>query len=210
VDWVVTDGSTSGQVYVIEANITDFSHYRVAMHPYWVEDASSCTEGELRGWANRRLALGQQVWSARPATLMTNACMPADKQAVRRNALAMHAKRWLGRPYGFFDNPEFGEPDRMYCAEYLYRVFRDADEPGTTSPTDLGGGNRTWGWIQAYLKVTGQTKLHGYLEDLRKTKCFEARRQFFVLTPPMVWSSPILGGHWNPKGQGPYSPAVIA
>jgi hypothetical protein len=205
---VVTHG-TAGQVYVIEANTTDFSHYRVALHPYWVDDAADSTVGELRGWANRRLAPahGQMVWSARPAALVDGAASPAA-QASRRMALAAQAKRWQGRPFGLFDDAEFGEPDRMYCAEYLYRVFQDADAHGTTPPTDLGGGNRTWGWMLKYFAATGDAELAGYLQDLIEKKRFEADKPFFVLTPAMVWSSSVLGGRWNPTGQGPYAPPV--
>ncbi len=207
---VVTDGSQTGQVYVIEANITDFSHYRVAMHPYLVADGESSTEGELRGWANRRVALGQMVWSARPAVFVGGSGVTAHTQAARRLALAAHAKRWLGRPFGFFDEPAFGEPDRMYCAEYLYRVFQDADAPGTLPPTDLGGGNRTWGWMLKYFAATKDAELAGYLQDLIDNKGFSADRPFFVLTPAMVWSSSVLGGQWSPAGQGPYSDKVPA
>lgn len=203
---VVTDGSTAGQVYVIEANITDFSHYRVAMHPYWAADAADSIEGELRGWANRRLARGEKVWSARPVALISGTGATDKEVVARRAALAAHAKRWHGRPYGFFDEPEFGEPDRMYCAEYLHKVFKDA---GVLGGQDLAGGNRTWGWMQRYFQQTGETQLQGYLDDLIAKKGFGADRPFFVLTPPMVWDSSVLGQPWSPTGCGPYSPSVM-
>lgn len=200
---VLAGDSTAGTAYVIEANITDFSHYRVAMHPYWVDDGPTPAPHTHRGWANRRLAEKQKIWMARP-----KACEGAAQAPEFQRALVAHAKRWLGRPYGFFDAPEFGEPDRMYCAEYLYRVFLDASlSVGGTKPVKLDS-NRTWGWMLAYFKSSNQTRLHGLLADLMNQKSFNPDRAFFVLTPAMVWCSATLCDHANPEKEAPYCAPV--
>lgn len=196
---VVTNGSTSGTVYVIEANITDYCHYRVAVHPYWVDESGSPTLGELRGWANRRIALGEKVWSARPVALAAN-----NGSETLGGALVEHAKRWLGRPYGFFDHPTFGNPDRMYCAEYLYNVFKDASTSTQPAASVELDDKRTWGWMLRYFAASKQDRLHGLLKALMEQKHIPPGKPFFVLTPAMVWSSDTMTQHSSPLGEGPY------
>lgn len=198
---VVTNDQAEGAVYVIEANITDYSHYRVAIHPYWVDEVGSPTADEWRGWANRRMAQGQKVWAARPAALVTD----TPDSALLRQHLVTQAKRWLGRPYGFFDHPTFGDPDRMYCAEYLYRVFWDASEENPGGQTIGLDGNRNWGWMRSYLKASKQQRLFGLVDALMKEHHFPASKPFFVLTPAMIWCSPAMAQHASPQGEEPYS-----
>lgn len=208
---LVTDGSHNGTAYVIEANTTDYSHYRVAVHPYWVPEepqaphpdgAGHTDVGQLRGWANRRAAAGEKVWSASVAQL----CSATDALQLV-TAVVAQAKRWLGRPYGFFDHPTFGDPNRMYCAEYLYKVFKEgAAATGLTVKLD---DRRTWGWMHAYFAASGQTRLHDLLGRLMTDKSIDAQQPFFVLTPAMVWCSGALTDAKSPENEGPYCVAVV-
>ncbi len=207
---VVTDGSNAGTAYVIEANTTDYSHYRVAVHPYWAEDEPDTlqpdapnhpTLGQLRGWANRRKAADEKVWSASVAQLVT---VPNTSDLVA--SVVAQAKRWLGRPYGFFDHPTFGDPDRMYCAEYLYKVFNEGS--AATGQSVKLDDRRTWGWMRAYFAASGQPHLHDLLERLMAEKSIDTQRPFFVLTPAMVWCSGAITGTQSPENEGPYCVAV--
>lgn len=207
---VVTDGSNAGTAYVIEANTTDYSHYRVAVHPYWAEDEPDTlqpdapnhpTLGQLRGWANRRKAAGEKVWSASVARLVTE---PNTSDLVA--SVVAQAKRWLGRPYGFFDHPTFGDPDRMYCAEYLYKVFNEGS--AATGQSVRLDDRRTWGWMRAYFAASGQTRLHDLLKSLMTEKSIDTQQPFFVLTPAMVWCSGAITGTQSPENEGPYCVAV--
>lgn len=202
-DGVVVGGS-EGTPYVIEANITDYSHYRVAVHPYAMADDPAPTpaaEPLMRGWANRRLARQEKIWLARPTALPAGDAPDSASQLTLKQTLAAQAKALHGRPYGFFDNPTFGDPDRMYCSEFVFNVFRSA---GGISIAD----HQSWGWVARYLAVSGQTALADLVNKVRVASGFEESRPFFVLTPPMVWSSAAVQQTWNPAGEPGYSPDV--
>jgi hypothetical protein len=200
----VTSGN-EGATYVLEANTTDYSHYRVAVHPYCpaddVEPEQPRAQFLARGWVTRRLAMGEKVWLARPKALLPGGDLGNAAQQTLQQALADHAKALHGRPYGFFDDPRFGDPDHLYCSEYLFNVFRQA------GALDIGE-HRSWGWVKRYLAVTGQTDLLDVVIKLMKRNGYGDARKFFVLTPPMVWASAVMGLHWCPRGEDVYSPPV--
>ena len=196
-----------GTAYVIEANVTDYSHYRVAIHPYHIDGETAKPTKDnadlMRGWAERRLALGENVCRSRPKALADSTGAPAERHGLQQ-ALADKAKLLLGRPFGFFDHPEFGDIDHMYCAEYLFWVFREAGQAQGLDPwliDDLRG----WGWMKRYLAASRQTKLLKLVDDTMREQHFPETRKFFVLTPPMVWNSAQLPWHWSPDGEGPYA-----
>ncbi|MDI9333563.1 MAG: hypothetical protein QM533_04230 [Cytophagales bacterium] len=194
-----------GNVYVIEDNITDYAHYRVAIHPYldnsngWdyskstAEAAKYWSQSE-RGWVNRRCALGQHVWAAR---------LKSSEYASLKNDLQTfvnRAKQYHGRPFGFFDNSVLGDSDRMYCAEYVYRVFNDQG-------IDLND-KCTWGWMQTYLKKNGspdQRKAIDYILNDPTSYGKHAANKFFVLHPAALWHSNALELLFKPKGSGSYA-----
>lgn len=188
---VVTTDAT-GTPYVIEANATDFSHYRVAIHPYWVDEGADTPSTCLRGWAKRRLAIGNQVWLAR-----SDRSIPPEAPGLLVDA----AKRWLGRPYGLLDSSVFADPDRMYCSEYIYRVFNDA------LGYPLGQANRTWGWFVNHLIKSGQTDLAEAAKEVQTQAGYVDDHEFFLLTPAMVWLDGSMTHKWCPPsgGGGPYA-----
>jgi hypothetical protein len=197
----VTSGA-QGEAYVIEANTTDFSHYRVAVHPYCpagdIDPAAPRAALLARGWVTRRLAMDEKVWLARPQLSASGAHGSPDAQ---RQALADHAKALHGRPYGFFDDPRFGDADHLYCSEFLYVVFRSAAGLSLEE-------HRSWKWVKDYLLASAQHELHALVLKVMQKSGLKDTDPFFVLTPPMIWSSNAVGQHWRPEGEGPYSPPV--
>src|SRR5690606_22636418 len=129
------------------------------------EDAKEAAY-KMRGWVNRRCALGEQVWMARPDPSTT-----ADWQ----HQLLQAGKRYLGRPFGFFDHPAFGDDDRMYCAEYVFRMFEDVDAVLACRLQD----RRTWGCMKRYLYKSGQAKQHKLVESIQRQQGFPDDRPFF-------------------------------
>ena len=104
-----------GNVYIIERNITSYSHYRVSIHPYYVRvDVDRCglylnkkyaeylthndsmkddtdyalPEAQASGWVNRRAAKLEHIWHARPKSLTK----------VMQDNLVLAAKALHGRP----------------------------------------------------------------------------------------------------------------
>jgi hypothetical protein len=191
----VTDGSAAGQAYVIEANTTDYSHYRVALHPYHhAPSAGHPDERQRIGWADRRAALGEKVWLARPQAL----------QAPLLQALADEAKVLLGRPYGFFDHPTLGDVDRLYCSEFVHAAYARAAARAGAGPRLDDCCN--WGWVCGYLQRSGQTRLQALTQQVMQERGFDPDRRFFVLSPPMVWASGAIGTRIDPVGEGEYAP----
>lgn len=212
----------NNNLYVIEGNITSYSHYRVAIHPYYVghdstevskylvsnykETSSSylpTTDFELypnqvTGWVNRRAAMLQHVWHARPGGL--------DDQ--KKQDLISAAKALHGRPFGFFDHPKFGNNDRMYCAEYVYNAFKDGiSEAMATELTQ----KMTWGYIRKYLELVGNAKMLTFVDDILKDieqYKIHPESKFFVLPPAILWNSNSLSFPTNHPGvdQKPYAP----
>jgi hypothetical protein len=180
--------ANAGRAYVIEANITDFSHYRVSIHPYSETNGAEPTSG----WVNFRCGLGQQVWHARPAALDRD--LPAA--AAMRSAIVTWAKTLLGRPYGFFDNPALGETDRLYCSEFVYSVFSKAD----SMQLDVGD-HRSWRWLLENMPDPARTQLEDELRsgDGRLYQ-WVITRPFFLLTVQMLWRSARLVAKHKPGG----------
>jgi hypothetical protein len=195
-----------GNTWVIEANITDFSHNRVAIHPYHVpsdekgitdqaieknrdsENAARDRAEVMRGWVNRRTALGELVWCASPNEITEN-----DQQTLP-NA----ARKYLGRPYGFFDHPEFGHGNRFYCAEFVHRVFKDVSPALAASIDD----QRTWRGMRTYLNAIGDTQQADWISEILEEADFEEEHKFFVLPPALLWRSQSLEKKFFPTKAG--------
>lgn len=191
-----------GEVWVIEANITDFSHYGVAQHRYWVDgEPTGWTKpgdhghDRMRGWANRRLAQGEAIWHSR--------LIPADADPARasqwRQHLVNRAKRYLGTPYGFFDDPEFGHTGRLYCGEFVQRVFTDTEADAAWHVDQ----NLWWAWLFKNLDALGPPD---FVKEVDKALTLDLRRKmqgepFFLLTLPMLYRSAQL----LPIGPGGYA-----
>lgn len=181
-----TDGAhdPDGKVWVIEANATDFSHYSVAVHPYLVDGEplapTPLQDGRLRGWANRRLALGESLWHCRHTGLL------GQDAEVLRGALVHEAKKYLGRRYGFFDDPEFGDAGRFYCSEFVHRVF--ADLGGSAMALDE---HRSWAWLVDHASLLGSAQFAADAVDAINAEGLYARMQkerFFLITLPMLYA----------------------
>jgi hypothetical protein len=213
-------------VYVIECNITSYSHYRVSIHPYHVpSDADECSlylnekyaeylthndpeqdttdyglhEAQATGWVNRRAAKLEHVWYARPKGLDDD---------MKKN-LASAAKELHGRPYGFFDHPQFGNDDRMYCSEYVCNAFKNGISPAKApNLTD----KMTWEYIEAYLSKVNNKKMLSFVQDILKDTKNQYKIKpgdtFFVLPPAILWNSS--GLEYPPKllNGRPYAPEI--
>jgi hypothetical protein len=191
-------GASSGatQPWVIEGNITDFSHYRVSIHPYYDEreTTGSLPSGRMRGWVNYRTALGQQVWSGRPKAFINE----TPEVAQAREAIARHAKALLGRPYGFFDHPALGDTDRLYCSEFVLNVFRSV---GTATLNLKVDDHRWWRWLLENLPFGA---FRQQLEKALKEDGLYDRvinKEFFLLTVHMLWRSEQLAAQLKPGGE---------
>jgi hypothetical protein len=187
-----TDGAhdPAGKLWVIEANATDYAHYSVSVHPYFVADEGTAPLGQrrVRGWLNRRLALGEAVWCSRHEALQADdgdAAAGARVEALRARLVPL-AKQYLGRRYGFFDNPDFGETGRFYCAEFVHRVFWDLGD-------DAMGLDQhcQWEWLLANSALLGS---EGFVERMRVAVHADGFREtirgkpFFLLTLPMLYA----------------------
>ncbi len=184
-----------GDVWVIEANTTDFSHYRVAIHPYMVPgeplavpSPGDAAPARLRGWANRRLSMGESIWHSRHTGLMDGDGDAAVLDMRRR--LVDVAKSYLGRPYGFFDDSRFGDDGRFYCGEFVHKVFERVGA-GALKVDE----NRTWKWLYDNRALMGDaafvTKLEVAMEEDGLLKKMLGT-QFFLLTLPMLYKSSTL------------------
>jgi hypothetical protein len=177
-----------GVPYVIEANITDFSHYRVSIHRYYVDDGTPISNA-TRGWVNRRCGLGESVWHSRPQYLGADT-VDAAKNNAAKLAISNAAKALIGRSYGFFDNPDFGDIDRLYCSEFIYKAYQAVQQINVND-------HRNWGWVQTFFSQTDPA-----LGDLVKTIIDDSElgidnnTKFFLLTPPMLWRSSGMSKVW--------------
>jgi uncharacterized protein YycO len=195
----------NSNVYVIEANITSYSHYRVAIHPYYIQEEVNTVENYLRkyfdnkdllplcdfslpatqavGWVNRRIAKRECVWHARP----NSENFPKNWQME----LATKAKSLHGRAYAFFDNPELGDDDRLYCSEFIYKVYKDAIGDAANDLIN----KMKWGEVVKYLKVDKNTKMEKLISEIiKKNNKYKIQEtdDFFVLPPAILWNSKIL------------------
>lgn len=209
-----------GNVYIIEANITSYSHYRVAMHPYFVSAevdqvkkylndniGNESIDYELAaanvtGWLNRRTAMLEHVWHARPEATLDNGFKGDWQNAIINAAKAMH-----GRPYGFFDQPEMGDDDRMYCSEFIYNAFKRGV---SDNAANLLKEKMTWDNVRLSLEKDGNTKMHGFIDDILSKKDRYTKvptDPFFVFQPAILWNSPCLQSILEP-GHNSYAPKV--
>jgi cell wall-associated NlpC family hydrolase len=83
------------------------------------------------------------VWHARPKLLGNDWQTP----------LLQACKRFLGRPYGFFDNPDFGDHNRFYCSEFVVRAYREV----LPTYADTLCDRQTWSGMLKYLGASRQT-----------------------------------------------------
>ena len=184
-----------GDKWVIEANTTDFSHYRVAIHPYLVPgeplaepQPGDAVPARLRGWANRRLSSGESIWHSRHKSLLDDDTNAGVLDMRRR--LVDVAKSYLGRPYGFFDDPQFGDDGRFYCGEYVHKVFERVGA-GALKVDE----NRTWDWLYTNRALLGDAAFVTRLEHAMKKGGLLKKmqgKQFFLLTLPMLYKSSTL------------------
>ncbi len=203
-DTSTDDGN--GNVYVIEGNVSDFDHYRVAIHPYHVKGDGA--DGRYRGWLNFRASQDNLVWHSRHAALEGAGDAAA---APLRQALLESAKTYLGTAYSFFDDSDFGHPGRLYCSEYLYRVFDDVRTGALTAPARpellTVDDTRTWQWM----KDNNPRRKEGDMGDVIRDALADpvigphvAGKPFFILTVQMLWRSAHLTPKFKPYGE-PYA-----
>lgn len=166
--------------YVIESNVTDFSHYRVAIHPYC---AVGNKDGELcgqRGWIDHRREKDEWVWQCRPRHDTGAELSEADQAAI-----ANEAKKLLGRPYGFFEDTAYGNDDRLYCGEFCDLVLK------TACAVDVADCS-TWDWMIANLPAdnTFTADINAVLdENGGKIRDRVRGKPFFILTPKQMYRS---------------------
>lgn len=213
---------SDSKIYIIEGNINSYAHYRVAIHPYYIEAEEAAVRSyfdrhfnnptlkpytdfdlpalKTKGWANRRRAFCEYVWHARPRIMEHDGW---------QDQLINAAKVMHGRPYGFFDNPVFGDDDRMYCAEYIYNIFkRGMSTPVAGSLTD----KMTWGHMQTSLKNDGNVEMGVLVNTILTDKTKYNKNHgdaFFVLPPALLWNGTGLDKSVLPLPLGePYAPAI--
>jgi hypothetical protein len=206
-------------VYVIESNITSYSHYRVAIHPYYVAEEVDVVKdyferhfsnadllpfcdydlpaSQAVGWVNRRIAKHECVWHASPKS----EGFPNNWQID----LVLKAKSLHGRSYAFFDHPEFGDDNRLYCAEFIYKVYKDAIGSAADSLID----KMKWGKIVKYLNAENNVDMAALISEIIQTDNkykIKESDDFFVLPPAILWNSAILNKN-NCGMNKPYAPS---
>jgi hypothetical protein len=142
---VVRESKDKDRLFVIEANASDFSHYRVAIHLYHDPATANLPLGLRRGWVDRRTGKSQLVWACRHRLLDDSSVLAPAERDGARDRLANTAKKYLGRPYGMFDILKFGDDDRLYCGEFCHRAYADAFA-GSPHQARLDD-NRSWKWL---------------------------------------------------------------
>jgi Permuted papain-like amidase enzyme, YaeF/YiiX, C92 family len=131
-----------------------------------------------------RCGLGEKVWHAKPNYLLDTVTSPDDKKNARE-LIANAAKALIGRPYGFFDNPKFGDSDRMYCSEFIFNAYKAANK-SALMPDD----KKTWGWVKTFFE-RNNPKVAGLVQRIidDQSLSINVDTPFFLLTPPMLWQS---------------------
>ncbi|MFZ6639747.1 YiiX/YebB-like N1pC/P60 family cysteine hydrolase [Undibacterium sp. TC4M20W] len=181
------------QVFVIEANASDFSHYRVSLHPY--DDAAELSQEiawptgagieRLRSWRNQKLARGNYIWAARPKDAGQELSLEM-KQMVEAQAKLM-----LGRPYDMFDTKTLGDDDRIYCSEFIFRAFKLGANIDVTDQA-------TWQWVVDRLldlsDMHGPSKalLSEVLTHALSLAGIQLSHPFPWMTPKMLYHSQVL------------------
>ena len=224
-----TNTIEGSNVYVINANITSYSHYRVAMHPYYVKDDNinisvyfdkhynkkilnkfddetdfDWPAENAAGWANRRIALLENIWHARPSSDFQKALGEEWQNGLIKAAKEMH-----GRPYGFFDHSDLGEDDRMYCSEYIYNIFRRGISQAAANTLKE---KMTWGMVKQSMVNDGNTTMADFIQNiLDKDEIYHKVKtdEFFVFQPAILWNSPGLTHPFRP-GDDEYAPLLRA
>jgi hypothetical protein len=185
----VARGKNLGEVYVAEINITDPAHYKAGIRLYY--DSDSTNLNQKNAWLNGRAADGDYVWLASLKDQQKKTFDWAQK-------IQQSADKLEGKAFGFFDDTEFGKGDRMYCAEYIWAIYK-----GATPSIELDD-KRTWCWMEEYLTKTEQTyvdngvrkTLSGLVADARKKfgDTDTNPRKFFLLHTAALWNSDLLKG----------------
>jgi len=190
--------SQGGIPYVIEANSTDFSHYRVSIHPYHAAGDTAYPQSS-GGWVNNQCALGKKVWHGRPKCFETT--LPGIATSEARQAITNTAKALIGRPYGILDNPEFANPDRLYCSEFVHTAYAGAGRSDL-----ILDEHRTWKWMQSFLNKSSSDigKIVTSIIDDPGLK-IDPETAFFLLTPPMLWHSANMKPLWPDPTTDPYA-----
>jgi hypothetical protein len=202
------------EVFVIEANASDYSHYRVALHPYFCDDEDPNTLLDphseqlqrMRGWCNRRLAIGETVWAARPMKQDDPGSPPRSLNNDERAAVEVAAKLMLGRPYDMFDSVRLGDDDRLYCGEFIYLALLNGASLDTSDQA-------TWSWVVSRLlellipPVAVAAALEQFLKDELQNADISLNSKFPWLTPKMLYHSQYLDtGLYRPEpGRLPYA-----
>jgi Permuted papain-like amidase enzyme, YaeF/YiiX, C92 family len=195
---VIRTGDRDEDVYVVDENITDFAHYRVAIHPYLCSQSSTPMDqygqGAI-GWANFHCAQdhlegGRRIWRA----ILTREITDEEEETIARTA-----KEHLGRPYGFFDNAHFGDNDRMYCAELVHKIYQSIG----VNLTD----RMTWGWMQNYLNRDGTKLQKAAISEVIEKRHKNINDSFFLLHPAALWCSTSLEPVFSPTT--PSEPYVL-
>jgi cell wall-associated NlpC family hydrolase len=204
--------AAEAQPWIIEANATDFANYGVRMRPYVVDPPEDGRGDRHRSWSARRASRGNFCWHAR------HAAMDGGDDAARQaasEALVVHAMRYLGRSYSFFDSPQFADDARLYCSEFVFRAFDDS-RLGLQAPPrpalERLDDRRRWGWMKANNppdSPIGRAIAAVWADSTTRNHVFPPEghpeyhpqgRPFFILTVQMLWRSAWLVHPLQPGG----------
>ncbi len=170
-----------GRWFVFEAGCTDYSHYRVSIAPYIDEEDANRPAGQKRGWATRREALGECVWTSRHPKL----------QPAQMTEILNTCKNWLGVPYGILEPGMMTNPDRFYCSELIQTAFK---QQGL-----IIDNCQNWDWVIDQL-AAGNPIL---ATTLKLLKGIFKSGTFPLLSPKMIYTSLKAHAQFSPTdGQG--------
>jgi hypothetical protein len=192
-------GPDSGEVYVIEANATDFSRYGVSYHPYYLvgDDSGALAQ---RAWLNFRQALNpaQAIWHAR---LKKPAIGDTAKHAAWCQQIIDQSLAKLNKLYSILDDHRMGDGGRYYCNEFCYRVIQDAC--AAVGANVVVDDRRTWQWFRDNLEPGQFTTQVTAALDAQSGKIWNAvkDRRFFLLTTAMLYWSQQLDHLLKPSSE---------
>lgn len=194
-------------LYIIEANSSSFANYGVNITRYHFDPHAPDGRGLPRSWAAHRAERGEHVWHARHLLLQEG---PSQVVGAVREAILASAKSYLGRGYSFFDNPTFADAGRLYCSEFIYRVFQDAQKGFGTHPSQPAlssldtGKIRTWKWMRETNPPGNNPGDLGHaIEEVWDHWLMRHKirtMDFFIFTVQMLWRSPALQAVFRPGG----------
>jgi hypothetical protein len=192
-----------GEPYVIEANASSYTQYGVHMSPY--DDGSRAPQMSYRSWAAYRASRGDIVWLSRHAGFESTS---ADQALSLRERLLPAAQSYLGRPYGFFDTADFAHAGRLYCSEFIWRVFSDiasGNDGGALQPVLAPvDDTRSWEWMRENNPPRRPGDIGSAIEEVVNTPDvwdYVKDRAFFILTVQMLWRSAHLRAVFKPGGK---------